>query len=455
MPDLNAIYSDASKQSDLHRNPIIVIPGILGSQLYDQQSDQVIWGVYDSTFQGPNTPKSMRQVALPMSQGTPLSQLTDNIISTKTLDRLRLKVVGIPVQPRAYASILATLGVGGYKDQDFAASGAIDYGDGHFSCFQFNYDWRRSNAENAAKLDAFIKQKKSFVRKNIKEKFGVDKKDIKFDIIAHSMGGLVARYYLRYGNQPIPKENNNLPTLNWQGAKNVEKVILVGTPNNGSVIAFEQILQGQKFAPDWAKHLPFTNIPEYPSSVIGTYPSIYELLPRYRHKAIVDPAGKKTDIFNIDLWDKHNLGLLSETNKRDLAWQLPQTISSEKRRAIAYDHVKKCLHNANKFHQSLDKKAKTPSHLSITLISGDSIQTKERVMFYPEENRTEDNHYTPGDGTVLRSSVLGDQRAGGDYKPGIDSVIDYKKAIFLPRDHLELTRDVTFSDNVLHILLEE
>jgi len=454
MPDLNGIYSDAAKQSDLYRNPVIVIPGILGSQLHDVKHDQAIWGVYDSKFQGPDNPAAMRQVAIPMAQGVSLGQLKDDVVSTKTLDRLRLKVIGIPVQPRAYASILTTLGVGGYKDQDLGSNGAIDYGDDHFSCFQFNYDWRRSNAENAAKLDAFIREKKAFVRKNIKEKFGVDRKDIKFDIIAHSMGGLVARYYMRYGNQQIPSGKNALPKLNWAGARNVEKLIMVGTPNSGSVLAFEQSLKGQSFGPTWAKYLPYTNIPEYPASVIGTYPSIYELMPRHRHRAVVDQEGKGINVFDVNLWDTYNLGLLSKDGEQDLAWQLPHENSPEKRRAIAKDHLRKCLLNAEKFHQALDKKASPPAHVSISLISGDAIRTKERVMLFPEEGRVEDNNYQPGDGTVIRSSVLADDRAGSPFEPGIKSPIDYDRALFLPRDHLGLTSDVTFTDNVLHILLE-
>jgi pimeloyl-ACP methyl ester carboxylesterase len=48
--------------------------------------------------------------------------------------------------------------------------------------FIFDYDWRRSAFDNAAKLE-------SFVREKIPDPFQ------RFDILAHSMGGLVARIY--------------------------------------------------------------------------------------------------------------------------------------------------------------------------------------------------------------------------------------------------------------------
>ncbi len=31
--------------------------------------------------------------------------------------------------------------------------GSTDYGDGHFTCFQFDYDWRRDNVEDAKRLN--------------------------------------------------------------------------------------------------------------------------------------------------------------------------------------------------------------------------------------------------------------------------------------------------------------
>ena len=41
--------------------------------------------------------------------------------------------------------LLGVLGVGGYRDMDLGLAGAIDYGTDHFTCFQFDYDWRRDN----------------------------------------------------------------------------------------------------------------------------------------------------------------------------------------------------------------------------------------------------------------------------------------------------------------------
>lgn len=453
--ELKSIYKDGAKQSDLIRNPVIVIPGILGSKLYDTQTEREVWGVFNNRYTEPNTEKNAQSIALPLNLVNGHYFAKDSIVSTGALDRIKFSVLGIPLAPRAYAAILQTLGVAGYRDESMSKSSAVDYGSDHFTCFQFHYDWRRSSVENAAKLDEFIEAKRKEIRIKIKQKFGVDKKDIKFDIVAHSMGGLIARYYMRYGNKALPRDGSQ-PRLTWAGAKNVEKVILVGTPNNGSVLVLDELLEGKAFAPKWLKYISGTNLPTYSRAITGTYPSLYELLPRTRHRATVDNAGNSVNIYDFKLWEKYNWGLLNEKSSKELSWLLPDVKNPQQRRAVATSYIKRCLENAEQFHKSLDSKGSNlPKHVKMSLIAGDSIQTKERTKIFLTDGSTEENHYAAGDGLVLRTSVLGDQRAGAKYSPGLITPVSYDQIIFLPYNHLNLTKSNTFSDHVLHRLLEE
>ena len=159
-----------------------------------------------------------------------LNQLQDNVFPSETLDRVVVSFGGYPLILNTYAYILGVLGVGGYRDQQQAQMGVVDWGDDHFTCFQFAYDWRRDIVESARKLDQFIKEKKNYVEKELEKRFGITDHDVKFDIVAHSMGGLVARYYLRYGDQDLPSDGS-LPQLNWAGSKFVDRLVMVGTPN--------------------------------------------------------------------------------------------------------------------------------------------------------------------------------------------------------------------------------
>ena len=60
-----------------------------------------------------------------------------------------------------------------------------------------------------------------------------------------------------------------------------------------------------------------------------------------------------------------------------------------------------------------------------------------------------------GDGTVLRSSALLDERPGRAWQPRLSSPIDFHSVLLLPDDHLGLTQNRVFRDNVLFWLLEE
>ena len=60
----------------------------------------------------------------------------------------------------------------------------------------------------------------------------------------------------------------------------------------------------------------------------------------------------------------------------------------------------------------------------------------------------------PGDGTVARYSAIHDERTGNDWKPFVRTPIDWARVQFIFADHLGLTKDTTFIDNILYMLLE-
>ena len=165
--DLGDIYDDVAHLPDTERNPVIVIPGILGSRLVDKQTGEVVWGEMGPAGVSPLKTHSLTELALPMQSGVPLHQLHDQVGQDGPLDQITFRVAGIPVKVNAYAQVLATLGVGGYRDQHFRGSSRrneVSYGDDHFTCFQFAYDWRRDISESAALLAQYIEEKDAYTR---------------------------------------------------------------------------------------------------------------------------------------------------------------------------------------------------------------------------------------------------------------------------------------------------
>ena len=138
-----------------------------------------------------------------MEEGAPLSELRDGVVPDGALDQIRISLLGLRIELNAYINILQTLGAGGYRDTQLAAGG-LDYGDAHFTCFQFDYDWRRDIVDSARELHEYILARRRYVKEEVLERFGVADYEFKFDVVAHSMGGLVLRYYLRYGPADLP-----------------------------------------------------------------------------------------------------------------------------------------------------------------------------------------------------------------------------------------------------------
>ena len=94
-PNLGGLHSELAQNEDPRRNPVILIPGILGSKLVDRQSDVIVWGTFGFGNANPNNAEGARLVALPMARAKKLSELHDNVIPTETLDKVAYSNWGV------------------------------------------------------------------------------------------------------------------------------------------------------------------------------------------------------------------------------------------------------------------------------------------------------------------------------------------------------------------------
>ncbi|NJN36421.1 MAG: hypothetical protein HC794_04365 [Nitrospiraceae bacterium] len=97
--------------------------------------------------------------------------------------------------------------------------------------------------------------------------------------------------------------------------------------------------------------------------------------------------------------------------------------------------------------------AQRPAGLSITLYAGDGQPTDETVRV-AADGRLFNPTRGPGDGTVTRDSALMDERVGGTWSPMLVTPIDLSDVNFMFTNHLGLTTEPMFADNILHLLLE-
>lgn len=175
-----------------------------------------------------------------------------------------------------------------------------------------------------------------------------------------------------------------------------ETVSLLAPPNGGIGPVINYLTKGRQVA----KLLPL-----YPAAVIGTMPSMYQLLPRMQDGVLVDPvSGRYLDPLDFSLWLERSWGLANQAQDETLKILLPGVKDAGERRAIALDHLEKCLLKARQFQRAMDRPATCPDHLRIHIFAGRSEETPAAFLAHPFEPtvfRTE-----PGDETVtLRSSL--------------------------------------------------
>lgn len=319
--------TDASAQPE---RPVVFIPGILGSKL--SEDGRVVWGARNSLANFAEleiTPTGAVKELRP-------SGLVD-----------RIDVLGPFWVIHQYDSLLTALRKFGFRD---------DSADPNL--FTFPYDWRQSNFETAQKFDRFVSQTPAL-------------RNREFDLIAHSMGGIVAKIWL----------------TEHGGDAKVRKVLYLGTPFQGSQNAFGTLSNGWgRFANFFAGGLDTVR------RVVLSFPSIYELLPTYDGCCRLGAPSnyKKMNILDPVTWNKYD-------------WLPPEYRKGAERAAVFEDG----LRHAQRVGELMRRDVPGVEQV---LFAGDIIATRF-YLYVPTDNPSWRNwkfRDSRGDGTVPVWSAVND-----------------------------------------------
>ena len=421
------------------RNPVIVIHGFLGASLYDPVTDANLWGTFDIKESIAVSPEKMTKVAHPMSFRTPIQDIPENLKVGELLQNITLQMMGFQKRLPAYKDLLEILRKGGYT----TLSGEENVMCNYQTLFPFAYDWRRDLQWNAAQLHKFIKEKRQEIQKAYAANYGIQNYDVQFDIVAHSMGGLLSRYYLRFGEEDMPLDYS-LPAVRWCGSDFVDRFIIVGTPNAGYLDTLLELIYGSPLQP-------------YPPAVLGTLPSYYQMLPAPQtHSIIYSDNAEQVDIFNVETWISLDWGLAKKGNDNILKILIPDAADAEERREIALDHLDKCLKRAKQFIAAMSLPLKAPDDVSLHLVLGNGIKTTKRAEVNRSTGEIKVVEYGTGDGKVLTASTLWDNR-GNSYNHDrfMNSPINWSSTMLLRAAHMGIITTPGFEDNLLFLLTME
>ncbi|MEM7422232.1 MAG: hypothetical protein AAF334_00835 [Pseudomonadota bacterium] len=445
VPSQGALQRYSTEFDPATQRPIITIPGTLGSRLRIGRDGPFVWGGPNRLSLDPADRESTQYLALPMGDGTQqLSALRDEIRVDGVLRKANARILGAAVEEAVYDGLVQALNAGGYQfsrtlEEEMARSGENP------GSLEFPYDWRRDIVEAARGLDDFVARKAVQVSRVRAEAYGTrtPPEDLRFDFVAHSMGTLVLRYWLQYGAQDLPADGS-LPERTWAGAKRAACAIFVAPPNLGAINAVTSLAQGRQ--------LGFLQ-PTYPPALLGTHHSTYQLMTRDRHNRVVRSDGESIgSLYDVETWGRQGWGLLDSGQQDVLAWLLPDVAGAQARRTIAERYLDRALRRAEQFHRAMDRPG-TPRNVDLFLVVGTGLDTPAQARIDPETGTLVLGDAEEGDGVVLRASALLDERQGG-HKPKErrKRPIRYRTTLLLPGEHVDLTHNEVFADNLLYWL---
>lgn len=357
--------------------PIIIIPGLAGSELVNSKNQELVW------FK-PRRAKD-DDLRLPISPN-----LLKNRDSLRTRDIIRgIQFSKILPQIEIYEKLIDSLEKrAGYREAKWETATSADSQD---TFFVFPYDWRRDNVENSRLL---IKQIETLKRR-------LGKPNQKFNVIAHSMGGLIARYAAMYGDRDIPR---GIPAPTWAGARNFNKIFLLGTPNEGSIDALDSLLNGFSII-GGGLNLPFVqNLSEFE---VFTIPAMYQLLPHQDSFVAYDENLKRIniDIYDPKAWETYNWVTWDDEGFTKNFTPLEQSQTK------AYFRV--ALARAKRFQEALDANVSEKIPVSFYLIGGDCKETQTAVLLLRDtkknrwETQFKDSSFKNSRDEKVSSDVLG------------------------------------------------
>ena len=452
------ILSRSTKRSlayeGVRRNPVILIHGLLGARLEDPATGNEFWGTFSPTLPDRD---SLKLLSMPMSWGKPLRELSNNTRASFLLDSVSIRLIGLefPMYSYGYGPLVDTIRNAGYVlegSKEHLEKGRCP------TFFIFYYDWRRSIAENAVELGKFIRSKQAKLQEEYRIRYGVSPDPVRFDLMGHSLGGLVARYYMRYGELPLPDEGAPDPAITWAGAKNVGKLIQIGTPNSGYLDTVVELINGLRLQP---------GAPLYPAAVIGTFPSYYEMMPFPQFAAVRKAVPGKTeeesiacgeavDLYDLNTWIRNRWGLANPDCDDDLQWLLPDVKTATERRYVALEHLQKCLASAKRISSMLSTPDPKDSDVFQMIFIGDSVPTSSLALV-DEKGVLRVVRYDSGDGKVSAVSARADLRnpdGPGAWGPRMESPVRWSGIIHVSGAHMGITVAPDFLHNMRFYLVQ-
>ncbi len=258
------------------------------------------------------------------------------------------------------------------------------------SLYVLYYDWRRDVPESACLLAHRIAR--------IRAATGA----ARVLLVGHSLGGFVARYYLRYGGRDALRDRDcplaegaAAAEVNSPGALFADRLVMLGAPHRGSAQAFRALLQDVSL---------FGLLGLGLREAVSTMPLAWELLP--------SPDGEGRVPILVNQRTEERVALYHLRTWLDRGWLVGEPSDGERRR-----FVETMLARAVALHQRMDGRHPAEESVRRLAVGSECRPTPARAVAVDGKveflSRLQTDHplfdraSQPGDGVITAESSLG------------------------------------------------
>lgn len=413
--------AELAKITNARRPPVIIVPGILGSRLIDRNTGRLSWLKAGHVFGMEPAPDIGFKITKEVARDP--RRASDDNDSVGIVDTI--PVVPFLYEASVYKPMVDVFERAGYivGDCDFPRAGE--------DAFFFHYDFRRDAVETARLLARAVERVRD-TREDPTERV---------NIVAHSFGGLITRYYLMYGGRDAL--NDEQPMANWSGAENVDAAVFLGTPHHGSIALFEFLLKGYGLY--------------YKGQLLGTdeirsMPSAYQLLPCPSSDCFLDFTKKDRELPPYRENDEL-LNIYDPKSWMRYGW-LPPVWQSGVRR----EFFENALARSYSWWTALEQSTTPPKHLRTLAVGGTQTPTIARAIISKDDLMGAESliftlpfHAANAAEIEMRREIF----MPGDMRVTLESALDlpYASRLASTAMHDDVYQDPAVQDNIIIFVL--
>lgn len=425
-PELTRFYRDLGPDSG--QPPLVVIPGAFGSRLRQRATGREIWPGSNALLLFSSYENI--EVGIDPDTLTPLAQ------EVEAYDVFR-KGMGLDFYGRMLDALETYGGYSRLRPGELPAAPGRYY-------YVFPYDWRMDNVTSVQGLHRFLEQ--------IADDHA--NPGLQVDLVGHSNGGLLARYYARFGTADVLDDLTARPARN--GSPRIRRLLLVGTPNLGTMQPVLSHVRGEEIG--------FGRIPAH---IIATCPGEPQLMPHPYLPWLYDHHGNPVDadVYDVETWRTLKWSIFDEAERARVISRHGGGRTGRTYLSMLEAFFEKHLARGRQFQLAMSRAAAEDEPLP-HVFGGDCYPTVARLILERQGKRARAHEHgetlvapepgmdydtlinDPGDGVVTRDSLMG--RTGRGNAPP-DMPIAH--SVFLCEEHKRLTGNLSFQVNLLHTLL--